>query len=115
MIEIDRVRTEIEDLAAALGTMRMLVQAGDVIDLNGLDERITAVNASVTALAEPSRSTMRPSIVNLLDAISALQISIIAARDSLSEEIKGVGLRHQAASAYGRGGGKGGRDGSSGA
>ena len=113
MTEADRIRSEVENLAAALDTMRTLVREGSIVDLGGLDERIAAVSGAVAALPEPARGTLRQSILLLLGAISSLQEAIVAARDTLAEELKGSDRRQQATAAYGRGPLKTGRGGSS--
>ena len=72
-VDRDAIARAIEELAAVIGGARSRADAGDPIDLTGLDRRVRTLCAAVAALESGAARALVPQLVGLTGALDALE------------------------------------------
>jgi hypothetical protein len=107
MTAIDDIRAQLDYTSSVIEDFRRIVGGGTPVDLTGLDGSVAAMCAAIAQLPPDQRPGFRSVLIRLMDEMDALVASLRQQQESIAQELKGVSSRHQAVSAYGRGGGAG--------
>jgi len=100
MLTADRIAEDVRQLSAMVDAARAVVSAGDLVDLTGLDVRVAHVLDSLKTLPQADRMTVRPVLIALIDAVSAMESAIVEKRDAIARDLGDVAARRRAAAAY---------------
>ena len=93
----DRLQKVTAHVTAAQG----LVGKGDAVNLEGLDNVVNDLCKDIQDLPEDDQDACREPLITLIDEFDRLTSALEEQRDALQVELKGLGERERAASAYG--------------
>lgn len=96
----DAAGRELDRLMGALARARADVEAGRLVDLDGLDAGVRELCARVGALSVEEARGLRAGMVALTDDFGHLARAIEARLDALKRELGDTAERHQAVGAY---------------
>jgi hypothetical protein len=96
---------DVRELSAMVDAARALVAAGDLVDLDGLDARVTRIIEQLRSVPAPERMDVKPALIALIDAFGALERTIAEKRDATARELGNLAARRRALTAYGTPGG----------
>ena len=100
MLTVDRIADDVRELSAMVDAVRAVVVTGDLVDLTGLDVRVARVLDHIKALPEVDKMTVRPVLIALIDAVSAMESAIVEKRDAIARDLGDVAVRRRAVAAY---------------
>ena len=108
MTTLTKVRSGLDQANAAVGAAQTLLEQGRVIDLSGLETHVETLCSDIGTLPPEDRTTLKTSLVTLIDELNRLAADIESRNRVITEELHDNGARQRAVTAYGSGGPKGG-------
>lgn len=94
------IEAALREAATAIDTARTLLNQGNVIDLNGLEEHVEQACSGIPALAAPDRERLKPTLIALIDGLNLLSEKLSAQHQEISGTLQNIGTRTRAVSAY---------------
>lgn len=89
-----------DDISAFIDDSRKVLDAGGVVQLTGLDERVELLCHAVLQLSDDERVKNATRLKELVQALQALGETIAAERDAVAESLRGLSGHRQASVAY---------------
>lgn len=108
MTAIIKVRADLDEANTAVGAAKTLLKEGKVIDLSGLETHVETLCTDIGALPPEDRTTLKNSLVALIDELNRLADDIETNNREISEDLRDTSARQRAVTAYRSGGPKGG-------
>ena len=103
MSALREIQIQLDQTVDVIKRFRSSVVEGSVVDLTGLDRRIEGMCDDINALPEEERTTLKGTLIGLIDDLNALVELLTIQQNKASEALKGVVSREKAVSAYGKG------------
>ena len=100
-LDITAIERELELIALAISDTRVALQAGGVIDLAGLDDRVTAICAGLETHPPETASVLLPKLVLLVQDLNMLSAACAQVQADTALALRQVS-RNRASQAYGK-------------
>ena len=97
------VRTRLLEAATLVGTAKVLIADGSVVDLNGLDARVERICDALPSLPPTERDALKPALIALMDGLGGLAEAVKAQHATLADKLSAVAQGGRALGAYGAG------------
>ena len=101
MSETAALDHQMEKAGLLIDAARDLLTEGNLVDLDGLDQRIQELCADIGKLPADLRNGFKGRMIGLIDNLNGLVELLSAQHRELNKEIKGVSNRQRAVTAYG--------------
>lgn len=89
-----------DDIERFITESRALLKAGEMLEMQGLDEQVRTLCQTVLQLSQEERVAAADRMQHVLAELKALGESMTETRDNLAEEIRGLSTQKKAATAY---------------
>ena len=103
MSSFSQVKQEIERATSMIARALQDLEAGGVVDLSNLEERIDLACAEATKLPTDEGKSLKSDMVALISDLDQLSESITRHHAELKSNLQQMGTRHRAVTAYGKG------------
>ena len=103
MTSFAQVKQEIERAAGLIARALHDLEAGGVVDLSALEERIDLACAEATKLPTDEGKALKPDMVALIADLDRLSDHLTRHHSALKTDLEQMGTRHRAVTAYGKG------------
>jgi hypothetical protein len=100
-VDREAIAQAIEALAATVGAARARVEAGDLIDLAGLDDRVGSICAGISGLDGTAARALLPQLMKLTGALDTLE-ELLKRQPRRADDLPEARRRVEAASAPAR-------------
>jgi hypothetical protein len=101
MSETATIDHQMDKADRLIDAARDLLTGGNLVDLEGLDQRIQELCADIGKLPAEIHIGFKGRMISLIDNLNGLVELLSAQHPELSKEIKGVSKRQRAVTAYG--------------
>ena len=95
------LEAEIEAVRGRLAAAKVQADAGAVVELGGLEDRVARLAAALGALSPAEAGGFKPRLLALLDDIDRLAAAMTAHHRALKDALSGISEHKRAATAYG--------------
>ncbi|NNG02755.1 MAG: hypothetical protein HKM95_01465 [Inquilinus sp.] len=100
MKDVDRIRRGLQEVASAVSLARTKVEAGQLIDIAGLESRVDELCQATLALEREVAQPLKPSLLSLVDDLNRLSEGLKKQHCEVAAELQGSHSHSQAAAAY---------------
>lgn len=98
----DEVREGLDNLIAEIDTARLLIQRGTMLELAGMDERVTTVCEAAKSLPEAQAARMVDRMETLVAQLEELAAALVRSQPATAAPAEG-GVHRRAVDAYSKG------------
>ncbi len=90
----------VSDLEGYIREALDILDSGEYVELNGLDEKVTALCQRITVMPISEARDFRPKLTSITKQLDLLQTIMMEHRDRIEQQLQGLDTKKRATQAY---------------